>query len=332
MKKKDLAPAPFWGIALAFGIMYVAWGTTYLATQKGVRDEHLPVYLFGGTRIGTAGLILLLFQAFRGKPLAPRLRELPGLLGISFLLFVLGNGLIARAQRTVDSGMAAVLVATTPLWIGLLAMLWPGGERLRPRGWLGLGVGLLGVLCLLSPRLTDLDVLLSDLGPLLILVSAVCWAAGSLFLRHRPRSSDHLSSAAHQMICGGLLMLLTGLAIGETDQLPDHITSGAVFAFTYLLIVGSLLGYVAFHWLLAHVPASKVGTYSYVNPVIAVFVGWFDNEPVTAPILAGIGVILLGVFLVRQGDKPEDLPGDEEAGDVPVIWTETTPPYDSERI
>ncbi|MFO0969695.1 MAG: EamA family transporter [Gemmataceae bacterium] len=307
--------APLGGIVLAFAVMYVAWGTTYLAIKHGVRDERLPVFLFGGSRIGTAGLILLLVQAARGRPLLPRRRDLPTILGVSLLLFVCGNGLITLGQRTVDSGMASVLAATTPLWMGLFAMLWPDGERLSPRGWLGVGLGLVGVALLLAPRLDDLAAFFGDPGPFLVIASAASWALGSLILKHSRKEGDHLTTAAQQMICGGLLMCLLGLALGERQELPERVTSGAAFAFCYLLIVGSLSGYVAFNWLLGHVSATKVGTYSYVNPVVAILVAWAAGETITWQIGAGILVILFGVFLVRGGEKPL-LAGDEASGDV----------------
>jgi drug/metabolite transporter (DMT)-like permease len=303
MPKKDCAAAPFWGVILAFAIMYVAWGTTYLAIKKGVRDESLPAYLFGGLRIGTAGILLLLVQAGRGKPLVPRARQLPSLLVAAVCLFVFGNGLITLGEKTVDSGMASVLAATTPLWMGLFGMFWPRGERLNLWGWVGLALGLAGVFILLSPNVESAHSLFADYGPWLVIGSAVCWALGSLFLKHNRPGGDHLSSAAQQMVLGGSLMCLIGLAGGEAEQLPATITPGAAYAFFHLLIAGSLMGFVAFNWLLGHVSASKVGTYSYVNPVVAVLVGAIDGEMITWSVVAGIGVILLGVFLVREGEQ-----------------------------
>jgi len=316
--KQTSSPAPYWALCLCFGIMYLAWGTTYLAIQKGVRDEHLPAFFFGGIRIGLAGILILLFQAWRGKTLLPQKRDLAGIVFMSVLLFVGGNGLITMAERSVDSGMAAVLAATTPLWMGLFGLAFPGGERLSVRGWLGLGTGLVGVAVLLSPKIDNLDGLFSDVGPLLVIGSAATWALGSLFLKHRREGIDRLTNAAQQMICGGLIMCMVGVVRDEPAQFPEQITSGAAFAFFYLLIVGSLLGFVAFNWLLGHVSASKVGTYAYVNPAVAVLVGWFAGEAIGPHILGGIGVILLGVFLVREGDKTAPA-GDAAAADEAAV-------------
>ncbi len=127
-------PPATWALALAFAIIYSAWGTTYYAIKLGVRDEHLPPLLFGGARIVIGGALLLSYQWFRGAPLRLPIRDALRLLGISWLMFVAGNGLITYGQKTVDSSVAAVLIATTPLWIGLLAMFWPDAERLTLRG------------------------------------------------------------------------------------------------------------------------------------------------------------------------------------------------------
>src|SRR5262245_21855325 len=228
-----LRPAPIWATVLAFGVMYIAWGTTYLAIQKGVRDEHLPPFLFGGLRLATAGIILLAFQACRGKPVWPRLADLPGLIGVSLLLFVLGNGMITVAEMTVDSGMASVLAATTPLWMALFAIFWPRGaqkvdslresteaskavrqstepsdarlpseattpERLTLWGWLGITLGVAGVFVL---NIDNLNGLFLDAGPWFVLISAASWALGSLLLKHLRPTGDHLSTAGQQLLC-----------------------------------------------------------------------------------------------------------------------------------
>lgn len=300
-------PAP-WKLFLAFFLIYTAWGTTYLAIQLGVRDEALPPALFGGTRVCVAGLILLGFLAFRREPLRLPRRDVVGVVTASLLMFVGGNGLINVAEKTVNSGVAAVLVATTPLWIGLFAMLWPGGERLSWRGWVGLLVGLAGVAVLLTPKFQDDRPFFADLGPLLVLGSAASWALGSMLIRQSKLTGSHLTAAAYQMILGGGTLALLGVVLGEVQHLPERITLGAAGAWLYLLIVGSLIGFVAFNWLLGHVSAAKAGTYAYVNPIVAVLVGWAAGEQITAAILGGICVILTGVALVRGGDTKAPTP------------------------
>jgi drug/metabolite transporter (DMT)-like permease len=305
MTHPDTTPSPrrppTWALVLAFGLVYLSWGTTYLAIKKGVKDERLPPALFGGVRVCLAGAVLLGYLALRGRPVGLSGRACGGAALAGLVLFVGGNGLITAAERTVPSGVAAVLAASTPLWIGLLAMLWPRGERLGGRGWLGLVLGLGGVLLLLAPRLHGANSFVADWGPLMVLGSACSWALGSLIVRHRRSDGSHLTAAAYQMLLGGGGLAVVGLALGEADELtPDRLTVGAACAFFYLLIVGSLVGFVAYNWLLGHVPAAQVGTYAYVNPLVAILVGCLDGEELTGGIVAGMAVILAGVALVRR--------------------------------
>jgi drug/metabolite transporter (DMT)-like permease len=316
-----------WALGLGFAIIYLSWGTTYLAIRKGV--EVFPPALFGGLRIGLAGLLLLAFLWLRGVPLAVPRRDLPWLAAVGGLLFVGGNGLISLGQKTVPSGAASVLVATTPLWIALVDWLWPHGERLTTQGWLGLLIGPVGVLVLLAPRLSDPAALLEEVGPLFILGSALAWAVGSVLSRHRRPGGSHLATAAWQMVLGGGGLTLIGLAAGEAARLtPGHFTPTVVFAFFYLLVVGSLLGFVTFNWLLGHVSAALVGTYAYVNPVVAILVGWLlGGEALSGWTIGGMLVILAGVALVRGGVRPEEAaaapPRDAQTADLPAASSET---------
>lgn len=306
-------PPASWAIALAFALVYISWGTTYLATQKGVRDEQLPPALFGGTRVCLAGIVLLVFLAVRREPWRLPVADIRGI-GLSALfLFVGGNGLINFAERTVNSGLAAVIAATTPLWVGVIEMISSDGERLNGRGWLGLIVGFGGVALLLGHKIQQTSLLEQDVGLLLTLGSALCWAAGSIVLRRQRLESSRLAGAAWQMVLGGGVLAFLGVLSGEVEHLPNQWTTTAVTAFLYLLIVGSLIGFVSFNWLLAHVPTSRVSTYAYVNPVIAVLVGWMAGEETTAFLGAGILIILTGVALVRSDKTAHRLQHDESA-------------------
>lgn len=290
-----------WALVLAFALVYVSWGTTYLAIKVGVKD--LPPALFGGVRYVLAGLVLFAFLVWRKEALQLPRRDLFWVSVSSLFLFVGGNGLITLAEKTVDSGVASIIVATTPLWLALLETIWPWGERLSIRGWLGVLIGLGGVLVLLTPRLRDPALFLQDMGPLLVIGSAAAWAVGSFILRYQRRAGSPLTAASYQMILGGGSLTLIGLTVGELDQLtPERFTSQAVFSFFYLLVVGSLVGFVAYTWLLARVSATLAGTYAYVNPVVAILVGWLlDGERITGWIIGGMVIILLGVSLVRTG-------------------------------
>jgi drug/metabolite transporter (DMT)-like permease len=292
-----------WALILAFGLVYVCWGTTYFALKKGVREEGWPPALFGGVRIWMAGSILLAWQALRGQSLAlPGRDRLPVLL-CGLIMFVGGNGLINAAGQTLDSSLCAILAATTPLWVGLFEFCWPRGDRLSLRGWLGLFLGLAGVLILCVPKLQQSSNLAAEVGMLFALGSAICWALGSLVGRHQRATCSHLTAAGYQMFLGGGGLTLVGVAWGELQHLPDNLTARAVGAFAWLLVAGSLLGYVAFNWLLAHVSVTQLGTYAFVNPVIAVIIGLLDHEEATIWLFAAIAVILCGVALVRSGGR-----------------------------
>jgi drug/metabolite transporter (DMT)-like permease len=290
-----------WAIVLAFVLVYICWGTTYLAVKKGVREEHWPPGLFGGVRLALAGLILLCYQRLRGQSLRLPAGDYLPVVICAVLLFVFGNGLITVAGQTLDSSVSAVLAATTPLWVGLFELFWPQGERLSGRGWLGLLLGLGSVVVLCLPNLQGASRFVLDPGILCVLGSASSWALGSLVTRHHRVSCSHLMAASYQLFLGGTGLAAVGVACGELGRLPDQVTATAVAAFLWLLVAGSLVGYVAFNWLLAHVSVAQVGTYAYVNPAIAVILGIIDGEEPTVWLLGGITGILLSVALVRGG-------------------------------
>jgi drug/metabolite transporter (DMT)-like permease len=294
-----------WAVVLAFTLVYLSWGTTFLAIQIGV--EAFPPALFSGVRVMLAGLILLAYVRFRGHKLSMPRREFLWITLVGILLFVGGNGLLTVAEKFVSSGVSSVLAATTPLWMALLEMLWPRGERLRPLGWLGLLAGLAGVVLLLCPRLQESGTDFADVGPLLILGSAISWSVAAFVIRWRPPQVAHLASAAYQMALGGGTLALIGLIIGEPRQLAwERCTPQAVYSFFHLLVFGSLVGFVAYNWLLANVSPAMAGTYAYVNPMIAIAVGWLLNgEEITWWILAGMATILVGVALVKAGHRPK---------------------------
>jgi drug/metabolite transporter (DMT)-like permease len=290
-----------WALILAFACTYISWGTTYLAIKEGVAT--LPPALYGGVRITLAGLLLLGYLVVRGESLRVSWIDLRRLALSAVFMFLGGNYLIGLAEKTVSSSAASVLVATTPLWIALVELILPRGERLTIRGWLGLLIGLGGVLVLLAPELEHPSVLLQDYGPFLVLGSAFCWAIGTVVLRRARQTGNHIAAAGHQMVIGGTLMTVFGILIGEPAQITrDSFTPEAVFSFFYLLIVGSLIGYVAYTWLLGHVSAAMAGTYAYVNPAVAIAVGaLLAAEPITIWLVGGMVVILAGVALVRGG-------------------------------
>jgi drug/metabolite transporter (DMT)-like permease len=291
-----------WKLALALGLVYLSWGTTYLAIQEGVKT--LPPALFAGSRVCLAGLLVLAFLRLTGGTVRLSRRDVLLTFISGGLMFVVGNGLLTFAEKTVPSGAAAVLAATSPLWMAVLEAAWPHGERLARRGWIGLLVGLVGVAVLLSEKwLSQSTSGLPVLGSFMVLGSAAGWALGSFLHRHGRSSAPHLTAAAYQMLFGGGSLALLGLAMGEGGDLtPGSFTPGAVTSFFYLLVVGSFIGFIAFNWLLGHASVALTGTYAYVNPVVALLVGWLlAHETPTPAVVMGVAVILLGVALVRLG-------------------------------
>jgi drug/metabolite transporter (DMT)-like permease len=294
------APDP-WQVGLALALVYLCWSTTYLAIQEGMRT--LPPLLFGGTRITLAGLLLLAYVRGTGQCAVPTGKTLLGTWLVGCLLFLGGNGLINMGQKIVPSGVASVLVATCPLFIALLERLLPRGERMPLLSWFGLLAGLIGVSLTLE---RGGEAGGSVVGMVLCLGSSFAWSVGSVLARHWPTRLSLLQTASLQMCLGGATMALTGVLVGELGQIgPEDITPGAVFAFCWLLVVGSLVGYVAYVWLLGHTSAAVAGTYAYVNPALAILIGWaFANETISRTVVIGLGIILCGVALVRAGSVP----------------------------
>jgi drug/metabolite transporter (DMT)-like permease len=304
----DIAPFTYrparWKVGVAFAMLYLCWGTTFLAIRKGV--EVFPPALFGGSRVALAGLILLGYLALRGDSLRLSGRDFFWTATVGLLLFVGGNGLLNAGEQSFASGLASILAATSPLWMAVLELLWPGGGRLRMLGWLGVFAGLVGVVVVFWPAAHGDSDSWRTTGALLILGSAFSWAIGSLVLRYRRVGAPHLTAAAYQMVLGGSALVVLGLLLGEHEALDwQRVTPVSVYAFFHLLVAGSLIGFVAYNWLLRHVSVALVATHGYVNPMIAVLVGWLiAGEGLTGGILGGMAIILVGVALVRGGQVP----------------------------
>lgn len=283
---------------IAFAAVCLIWGTTYLAIKVAL--ETIPPFAMGGLRYGSAGLILAVALRLRGTPLPPR-DAWPSLAFVGFFMLGLGNGGVTYGEQFVPSGLAAVLIATSPFWMTGIESLWPGGERLRLHV-LGLVVGFTGILVLVWP-----DLLLSfgggsryGLGVLALQIACVGWAIGSSYAKRFTQARDVLAAAALQMIFGGLWMLLFATAAGEWPRLS--FTGKTAFAFAYLTVAGSIAAYTAYAYALKHLPVSTVSLYTYVNPVIAVVLGTLLlGEPFGARMLVAAGLIAAGILIVSVG-------------------------------
>jgi len=284
----DHPTAPASRVALALAAVFLIWGSTYLAIRFAL-EGGFPPFLLGGIRFLIAGGLVFAFLRLRGvaPPTRAQWRN-AAVMGV--LLLVLGNGMVNFAEKTVSSGMAAVAVASAPLWMGVFAAL--RGQRPSRIEWIGLAIGFVGVVWLNAGSSLDA----SSAGMLALLVATIAWSFGSIWSRGRDLPSPFMASAA-QMLCGGLAMLVLGLAIGERfDAMP---TPAGLAAFAYLVVAGSIIGFSAYIWLLHHVRPALAGSYAYVNPAIAVALGaWLAGERFGRHELLAMGVILLGVVAI----------------------------------
>ncbi len=291
--------APSWLIWTALWIVYIVWGSTYLAIRVTV--ETLPPFLAGGVRFLVAGAVLWLWLLIRRGPRAMRitLREFVSCTLVGAALLFGGNGLVMVAEQDVPSGLASLLIATVPLWVVVLRKIT--GDRISNGTLIGVGVGFVGVALLVLPGegATGGD----TLGVILLLVAALSWATGSFIAGKLPLPADPFTSTSVQMLMGGLILTIAGVVTGEVgDVNVAGFSTASIVALLYLIVIGSWVAFTAYVWVLQNAPISKVATYAYVNPVIALFLGWIIlAERITPVMLLGATVIVASVAgIVRK--------------------------------
>ena len=285
-------------VIAAFAIVYVVWGSTYLAIRVGVAT--LPPALFAGVRFLAAGLLLAAYARLTGKQFPRRRREWITITVAALLLLVGANGLVVWGEQWVPSNQAALIVATLALWMAGLGALGPQGESFSRRRLTGLLTGFAGVVVLMWP--TDGFVLEHFSAQLAILLAALSWAGGSIFMKRRRPSTPPLMAAAMQSLVAGVLLGTIGFAAGEAGRWTWE--GNALFALLYLVVFGSCIAYAAYLWLLHEVSPAALATYAYINPAVAVMLGWWLlGESLNGAQMAGMLVILLGVLLVSLPDK-----------------------------
>jgi len=278
-----------WG---ALATLYVVWGSTYLGIMLAIRT--MPPFLMSSARFVVAGAVLFAVSPRRGQRLGLRQWAAAAVAGAALL--AVGNGGITWAEQRVDSGVAALLVATMPLWLALFDRL-VFGTRLSPAGLAGLVVGLGGVALLVGPGGGGTDLV----GGLVCVAAAAAWAAGSLYSRRAPLPSQPMLASGMEMLAGGVLLAVAGLAAGEGGQVHlSQVSATSLLALLYLVVVGSIVAFSAFHWLLRNAPTHIVSTYAYVNPVVAVLLGAaFLGEPTTfRTLIAGLAIVASVVLIV----------------------------------
>jgi len=288
-----------WMVILAFGLVYLFWGSTYLGIRIAV--QQIPPALMCATRFLIAGVFMLAYCGLSGRRILYPPRQLGQMALIGVLLLVGGNLTLSYAERYVPSGLSALILAVTPLWFLVLDSLLIGHHRISRRGLAGLGLGIAGIVILLWPELTMAGTLGSThlWSSLSLLLSSFTWALGSVLAKRWQSDADLFSAAGWQMTFAGLGNLLFAVLAGDFSR----VIWGArgISATLYLVVCGSWIGYTAYIFLLQHVPTSKVSTYAYVNPVVAVFLGWLIlHERVDLHILAGSVIVIASVILVTS--------------------------------
>jgi len=308
----------------AFAALYIVWGSTYLAIRIGLTAD-LPPALFAGLRLVPAGLLLLGIARLRGARLRIPFAEYRIVAVIGILLLVGGMYSTFLSERSIPSGLAALIVALLPLWVALAESAVPGMDRPSARGYLGLVIGFLGLGVLMAPRLAGISGTPEELiGVGIQILGTWLWTAGSILSKRRPVKADALVATGYEMLTAGTVLLIVGSVLGEWGRFV--LTGTGAWALAYLIVFGSCVAFTAFVWLLRHAPASKVMTYAYVNPVIAVFLGLAAGslglvppEPLDGWVLAGMTIIVAGVALTTSAPTR---PGTA----VPVPLPETAEP------
>lgn len=298
---------------LAFAAVYLIWGSTYLGIKYAI--ETIPAFLMAGTRFLVAGSILFLLVRFTGEYEKPKLIHWRTSFIVGALLLLLGNGGVVVAQHYIPSSTVALLIATEPFWVILIAWSLMKGKRPSLRVALGILVGFVGVSLLIGGGGLNLS---SGNGQLLgiglIVVSTIGWAFGSLYGLKAPTSKSTLQAAGMQMLAGGFLLMLVSLLKGEWATFSfANVSSVSWFALSYLIIFGAVIGFTAYSWLLKNVEPSMASTYAYVNPLVAIVLGWLiAGETLSGKMLLGAGIIIGSVVLITSHHKEKEQPQEDD--------------------
>ncbi len=285
-----------WQVFAAFAAVYLIWGSTYLGIRFAI--ETLPPLLMGGVRFTIAGVLLYAFMRRSGAP-APSLLHWRSAAIIGTLLLFFGNGGVIFAEQMVPSGTAALIVSMVPLWMALLEW-WR--TRVRPTAGVAVGLvlGLAGIVFLVGPDGKAGGTMVNPVGIAILVCGSIAWATGSLYSRGAPVPAAALLGTAMEMLVAGALLLVAAAATGEIGQVhPERVSLHSLLALGYLITFGSLVGYSCYIWLLRVSTPARVSTYAFVNPVVAVFLGWaLAGEPLTLHTLAAAFVIITAVVLI----------------------------------
>ena len=286
-----------WKVLLAFAIIYFVWGSTFLAIRVGVRE--VPPFLLAGMRFLVAGIVLYGWMRLKGTR-SPALREWGAASLLAVLIFVFDYGLLFWAEKRVPSGLAAVMLATIPVFMALSEILILGTQRLTARLAIALLVGIGGVAVLVSRTLSFGEVPIDTAGACALIVAAISWSIASALTRKLPLPTEKVMSSGIQMLVGGVLLTLTAALLGEFRGFHiNTVSRGAWLALAYLIVAGSIVAFTAYVWLIHHESPTKVGTYAYVNPLVAVLAGYFfGGEAIGPRAIVGTMLVLISVVVI----------------------------------
>jgi drug/metabolite transporter (DMT)-like permease len=291
------AHRPTWKTLLAFAIIYFVWGSTFLAIRVGVHE--VPPFLLAAIRFLIAGFVLYGWTIARGER-SPGKRQWASVSLLAILIFVFDYGLLFWAEQRVPSGLAAVMLATIPVFMALSEIIFLRTQRLTLRLALALLIGLVGVAVLVSRSLDLGGAPIDRLGALALIVAAISWSIASALTRKLPLPPSKVMSSGAQMLAGGVFLAITSTALGEFRNFyPGSVSRAAWLALLYLIVAGSIIAFTAYVWLIHHESPTKVGTYAYVNPVVAVLLGYFlGGEALGLRTILGTLFVLISVVVI----------------------------------
>lgn len=301
-----------WKTLLAFGIIYFVWGSTFLGIRIGVRE--VPPLLFAAMRFLVAGVVLYGWTMLRGER-APTVRQWISSTVLGFFIFVVDYGCLFWAEQRVPSGLAAVILATIPVFMSLSEILFLRTQRLTVSLALALLVGLAGVAVLMSRTLNLGGAPVDRFGALALILAAMSWSVSSVLTRKLALPESKTVSSGAQMLAGGILLTIGAGLLGEFHNFHVGAISFSVWlALAYLIVAGSIVGYTAYLWLIHHESPTKVGTYAYVNPVVAVLIGYFfGGEGLASRTILGTALILVSVIVITTMRSSKPVPATELA-------------------
>jgi drug/metabolite transporter (DMT)-like permease len=294
---------PAWKTLLAFAIIYFVWGSTFLAIRIGVHE--VPPFLFAAMRFAAAGFVLYGWMLARGES-SPTSRQWLSACLLALLIFVFDYGFLFWAEQRVPSGIAAVMMATIPLFMALFEIVFLRTQKLTLRLAVALFIGLAGVAVLMSHSLNLGGGAIDTKAAAALIIGSLSWSLASILTRKLPLPKSKVMSSGAQMLAGGIMLTLAAALLGEFRRFhPQSVSREAWFALMYLIIAGSIIGFTAYVWLIHHESPTKVGTYAYVNPVVAVVLGYFvAGESLGVRTILGTLCVLISVIVITTTRKP----------------------------